>query len=101
MTYAERLQKRIDETGSRLCVGLDPRPDLHDSVAAIGDFCRQVIAETADRAAVFKPNIAYFEALGVEGYQLIETLPNAAISGRLRTTMPRDISETGTSMPLP
>lgn len=74
MTYAERLQKRIDETGSRLCVGLDPRPDLHDSVAAIDDFCRQVIEETADRAAVFKPNIAYFEALGVEGYQLIETL---------------------------
>lgn len=77
MTYPELLQQRIDETGSALCVGLDPRPDRHDSVAAIEEFCRRVIAETAECAAVFKPNIAYFEALGVEGYALIERLVGA------------------------
>ena len=74
MTYAEKLQERIDQTGSRLCVGLDPRPDLHDSLGEIDSFCRKVIEETAELAAVFKPNIAYFEALGVPGYQLIESL---------------------------
>lgn len=77
MTYAEKLRQRIDQTGSRLCVGLDPRPDLHDSLADIESFCRKVIDETADSAAVFKPNIAYFEALGVPGYQLIESLIGA------------------------
>jgi len=74
MTYAETLQQRIEATGSALCVGLDPRPDRHDSVEAIEDFCERVISETAEFAAVFKPNIAYFEALGVEGYALIDRL---------------------------
>ena len=74
MTYAEALQKRIAVTGSALCVGLDPRLDLHDSPASIQAFCEQVIAETAPYAAAFKPNIAYFEALGVPGYQMMEVL---------------------------
>jgi orotidine-5'-phosphate decarboxylase len=74
MTYAETLQNRIKATGSALCVGLDPRPDRHDSVSAIETFCEKVIAETAEYAACFKPNIAYFEALGVEGYAVIDRL---------------------------
>lgn len=74
MTYAEILQKRIEKTGSSLCVGIDPRLDLHESPAAIQAFCEKVIAETAEWAAAFKPNIAYFEALGVTGYQMLETL---------------------------
>jgi orotidine-5'-phosphate decarboxylase len=81
MTYAEILQKRIKETGSALCVGIDPRLDLHDSPAAIQAFCEKVIAETAEFAAAFKPNIAYFEALGVTGYEMIETL-----IGRMKST---------------
>ncbi len=74
MTYAQRLQQRITDTGSALCVGIDPRLDRHDSVADLGEFCRRVIGETAEHAAAFKPNIAYFEALGVAGYQLLEDL---------------------------
>lgn len=74
MTYAQRLQQRITETGSALCVGIDPRLDRHESVAALEDFCRRVIGETAEFAAAFKPNIAYFEALGVAGYELLEKL---------------------------
>ena len=31
MTYLEKLRKRIDESGSNLCVGLDPRPDYIDT----------------------------------------------------------------------
>lgn len=74
MTYAENLQQRIKEVGSRLCVGVDPRPGLHDSIAEMESFCLQVIEETMEFAAVFKPNVAYFEALGVSGYQLLESL---------------------------
>lgn len=74
MTYAEILKKRMEMTGSGLCVGIDPRLDRHESAAAIQAFCEKVIDETAEFAAAFKPNIAYFEALGVRGYEMVETL---------------------------
>lgn len=73
MSYAERLQQRIEKTGSRLCVGLDPRPG--DGGASFArNFLRQVIEETAPWAAAFKPNMAYFEAMGIEGIRLLEEL---------------------------
>jgi len=73
MSYAERLQQRIEKTGSRLCVGLDPRPG--DGGASFArNFLSQVIEETAPWAAAFKPNMAYFEAMGIEGIRLLEEL---------------------------
>ena len=69
MTYSERLKSRLKTTGSALCVGLDPRPDMTDGgVDAIPEFLRRVIGETAEFAAAFKPNIAYFEAMGLAGF---------------------------------
>jgi orotidine-5'-phosphate decarboxylase len=73
MRYAQRLQQRIDKTGSRLCVGLDPRPG-DGGAAAARDLLRQVIDETAAFAAAFKPNMAYFEAMGIEGIRVLEEL---------------------------
>jgi orotidine-5'-phosphate decarboxylase len=84
MTYAERLQQRIDATGSALCVGIDPRLDRHGSVGELRSFCERVVAETAEFAAAFKPNIAYFEALGAPGYQLVEEL----VAGMKATGVP-------------
>lgn len=73
MRYAERLQQRIEQTGSRLCVGLDPRPG-DGGAAAARDFLKQVVEETAEYAAAFKPNMAYFEAMGIEGIRVLEEL---------------------------
>lgn len=73
MRYAERLQQRIETTGSRLCVGLDPRPG-EGGAAAAREFLTQVIEETAPYAAAFKPNMAYFEAMGIEGIRVLEEL---------------------------
>lgn len=70
MRYVEKLAARIAATGSRLCVGLDPRFDLIEGKPE--DFLRQVIEETAPFAAAFKPNLAYFEQLGSTGLQLLE-----------------------------
>lgn len=73
MSYSERLHQRIKKTGSRLCVGLDPRPG--DGGAEFArNFLKQVIEETALWAAAFKPNMAYFEAMGIEGIRLLEEL---------------------------
>jgi len=75
MTYAERLKSRCDATGSALCVGLDPRPDLTaGGVEGIVEFLRRVVGETAEYAAAFKPNMAYFEAMGLKGIEILEGL---------------------------
>jgi orotidine-5'-phosphate decarboxylase len=71
MTYAEKLSSRIKTTGSGLCIGLDVRADSPDEARV---FIRDVVAQTASYAAAFKPNAAYFEALGWQGVKLLEQL---------------------------
>ncbi len=70
MRYNELLGKSIARTGSRLCVGLDPRPG-DGGVDSARDFLGRVIEETALWAAAFKPNMAYFEAMGPDGVGLL------------------------------
>jgi orotidine-5'-phosphate decarboxylase len=73
MRYRERLSVRIAATGSRLCVGLDPRPG-EGGIEAVPDFLKKVVDETWEHAAAFKPNIAYFEAMGLRGLHIMEDL---------------------------
>ncbi|MEG2971487.1 MAG: orotidine-5'-phosphate decarboxylase, partial [Akkermansia sp.] len=73
MRYSDKILARIRKTGSALCVGLDPRPST-EGIGDIPDFLRQVVAETAPYAAAFKPNIAYFEAMGIPGLEILESL---------------------------
>jgi orotidine-5'-phosphate decarboxylase len=73
MRFTEKLQQRVTTTGSRLCVGLDPRPGDGGADAA-KTFLSRVIEETADYAAAFKPNMAYFEAMGIAGIRVLEEI---------------------------
>jgi len=68
--FFSRLEARARQIDSLLCVGLDPHPaDLPAPTAeAAHDFCLRLIEATADVAAAFKPNAAFFEALGAEGF---------------------------------
>jgi orotidine-5'-phosphate decarboxylase len=56
-----------------LCVGLDPRPGDGGADAA-KPFLSRVIEETSDYAAAFKPNMAYFEAMGIAGIKVLEEI---------------------------
>ncbi len=40
----------------------------------LADWLRRVVEETAPYAAAYKPNIAYFEAMGLPGLQVLEEL---------------------------
>ena len=67
--YENMLRKR-----SFLCVGLDPDPSKMPASLG-GDllaFNRAIIDATADFAIAFKPNLAFYEAFGPEGYQAFE-----------------------------
>jgi orotidine-5'-phosphate decarboxylase len=80
MRFTEKLQGRVELTGSRLCVGLDPRPGKGGAAHA-RDFLLRVIGETAEHAAAFKPNMAYFEAMGIEGIRVLEEILAAIPEG--------------------
>ena len=73
MTFSEKLQARINATRSALCVGLDPRPQS-ENLSELEAWLNQVIEETAPYTAAYKPNIAYFEAMGLPGLQMLENL---------------------------
>ena len=70
MKFFEKLAKRQSVIGSNLCVGLDPRPD--QTGPKTSDHLMAVIDQTLPYAAAFKPNVAYFEAMGMEGFRLLE-----------------------------
>ncbi len=76
MRFTEKLRNAVNESGSLLCVGLDPVPDRlpeailgsHSSVPKqIFHFCREIIEATLPFACAYKPNLAFFEALGPDG----------------------------------
>jgi len=91
-TFFSFLEKRVDDSSSLLCVGLDPHiPDLKEpSAASALDFCLNLVKQTAPYAAAFKPNAAFFEIFGAEGWvalkQVIEAIQEE--SNRLGSMIP-------------
>jgi len=106
--FADRLNKRIIQVNSRVCVGLDPdlskfpsallaeyglrdfqstpfsRLDLQNVSACIVKFAKAVIDATYDLAAVVKPQCAFFERYGQHGIAALEeTVVHAASRGLL------------------
>ena len=71
MKFRSLLEARWRESTSLLCVGLDPDParlTSHSSPDADGVeyFCTDIVDATAEFACAFKPQIAYFAAIGAE-----------------------------------
>jgi uridine monophosphate synthetase len=64
MTFFEALERRARRAESLLCVGIDPRGS--DPVA-VREECFRLVDATAEYACAFKPNSAFFEALGADG----------------------------------
>ena len=67
----ERLRQGWTERDSLLCVGLDPDvkrlpPEYQPDADGVLRFCRDIVDATADLVCAFKPQIAYFAALGLE-----------------------------------
>lgn len=77
------LEERARTAQSLICIGLDPHPaDLSAPTAeAARDFCLRLIHATADLAAAFKPNAAFFEAMGPEGWQALKEVIAAIPAG--------------------
>jgi uridine monophosphate synthetase len=74
VTFFSTLEDRVRQVDSLLCIGLDPHPaDLPtQDLEAVRRFCLRMIEATADLAAAFKPNAAFFEAFGAPGVALLQ-----------------------------
>jgi orotidine-5'-phosphate decarboxylase len=83
------------ELQTRLCLGLDPRPEMHPSThpkalgfdphaitAAVEQHCLETLEACAKLICAVKPNLAYFEALGLPGLALLgRVCANARVLG--------------------
>jgi orotidine-5'-phosphate decarboxylase len=76
MTFNALLRERIRSSRSLVCVGLDVDPGrlpapLRDKPDAVFRFSKALIEATSDLVLAYKPNLAFYESLGVEGWDLL------------------------------
>jgi orotidine-5'-phosphate decarboxylase len=83
MTFGKRLTAALDARGS-LCVGIDPHAalleawGLADDADGLARFVDTCVTAFADRAAVVKPQSAFFERFGSRGIAILERTVVAA-----------------------
>jgi orotidine-5'-phosphate decarboxylase len=66
--FADRLAAAVERKGAPLCVGLDPDPALMPGELGVLEFCRGIVDAVAEFAVAVKPQAAFFEAQGAEGW---------------------------------
>jgi orotidine-5'-phosphate decarboxylase len=74
----QELFENIQRKKSFLCVGLDtdvnkiPEHLFDDSEDPIFEFNKAIIDATADLCVAYKTNLAFYESLGLEGWEILE-----------------------------
>ena len=86
--FVSRLDQSCSSNSSLLCVGLDVDPERMPVKDPL-EFNRAIVDATADLVCAYKPNMAFYEALGMDGLRALEgtidhirkAAPNAVILG--------------------
>lgn len=90
--FVSRLVDVQQRRSSVVCVGLDPDPDRlprhllaeHTLPDAVVAFNRAIIQATASVTSAYKLNLAFYEAIGAEGWRVLEetlaVIPDDAIT---------------------
>jgi len=75
MGFRQRLHDSAKRNDSWVCVGLDPDPERLPRAGSVADemrtFLLDVIDRTKDVVCAYKPNSAFFEALGHPGHEVL------------------------------
>ena len=90
MDFNKRLQNSVSDHESLVCVGLDVDKEkmpgflFESSPHPYKEFCKQIIDETKDVACAYKLNLAFYEAIGANGLDVLDTvlklIPNNSIT---------------------
>jgi len=100
-SFATRLNDAIVQTGTVLCVGIDPHRDIMPPVfggagqnlasgqalAHLRDFSKTVLAAAIGRVPAIKPQAALFEAYGPGGMEILADLGRTARKAGLLVIM--------------
>src|SRR2546428_11960093 len=79
VSYFERLRTLSRERQTLLCVGLDPDPErIEGGAAGALRHCREVIGQTEELVCCFKPNSAFWEQYGPDGWAALMELRDQA-----------------------
>ncbi len=79
MKAIDKLKQAQVKNNSMLCVGLDldpkriPQP-YGASPKGMFDFAKAIIEATSDLVSAYKPNLAFFEAMGSDGISLLQQI---------------------------
>ena len=71
MDFADKFRQAAQRNRSLLCVGLDPDPAMMPRMGLF-EFNKAIIDVTADLVCAYKPNLAFYEALGTEGLDALQ-----------------------------
>ncbi|OGO18755.1 MAG: orotidine 5'-phosphate decarboxylase [Chloroflexi bacterium RBG_16_50_11] len=82
MNFIEKLAQASQKNQSLLCVGLDTDPALMPEKIGVFEFNKAIIDATADLVCAYKPNIAFYEAMGNDGLDALK---------KTRDYVPKDI----------
>ena len=71
MNFVDKLAGIVRKNQSRLCIGLDPDPGLMPEGTGVFEFNKAIIDATRDLVCAYKPQFAFYEALGQEGMEAL------------------------------
>jgi orotidine-5'-phosphate decarboxylase len=77
--FYQQIKKNTAHCQNNICLGLDPDlskiPNHFPSdIKGLTSFLEQVIKNTTDIVIAYKPNISFFEGLGIPGLKLLENI---------------------------
>jgi orotidine-5'-phosphate decarboxylase len=79
LSYFDRLRALSADRNTLLCVGLDPDPErIEGDAAGALRHCREVVRQTEEHACCFKPNSAFWEQYGPDGWAALMELRDEA-----------------------
>jgi orotidine-5'-phosphate decarboxylase len=79
LSYFERLRALSRGRHTLLCVGLDPDPErIEGGAAGALRHCRSIVHQTEEHACCFKPNSAFWEQYGPDGWKALMELRDEA-----------------------
>jgi orotidine-5'-phosphate decarboxylase len=81
--FGARLSAAFEQFG-HLCVGIDPHPFLlnewqyDDTPRSLSEFSLRIVDACAGRVGIIKPQVAFYERHGAQGYLALENLMDRA-----------------------